>query len=244
MNGGGVWPSPHDRWGSHVKMLRYVRLGLATLSLAIATTASAGSITNLQLYDGSSAPTATINFTNADGTGSNTQYVYADPQVSGGTTAPLYYCVDLWHDNYIGSTYSITQVASMAFANSTFSDVDNRIGWLLSQDQSTTDGRAAVQLAIWYTVDNKGFSMSSGNSTITADCNALISFAGYNPGVTYSANFWAATHDSSNSLYQDLATDPPGGIVPFSTVPEPSTSVLMSISVLFFAVLTWWRRVC
>ena len=25
----------------------------------------------------------------------------------------------------------------MAFANSTFADVDNRIGWLLAQDQST-----------------------------------------------------------------------------------------------------------
>ena len=77
---------------------------------------------------------------------------------------PLFYCVDLWHDNYIGSSYTITPVATMAFTNSTFSDVDNRIGWLLTQDQSTPDARAAVQLAIWYTVDNKGFSMSSGDS--------------------------------------------------------------------------------
>ena len=173
-------------------------------------------------------------------------YVYADPQVSGGTTAPLYYCVDLWHDNSIGDTYTITPVSSMAFADSTFADVDNRIGWLLSQDQSTADARAAVQLAIWYTVDNKGFSMSSGDATITADYNALITFAGYNPSDNYTADFWQATHDSTNTLYQDLVSAPPGGSSPnVASVPEPRSLVLLSISVLFFAVVHWWwRRVC
>ena len=86
-------------------------------------------------------PTATINYSGADGTGNYSAYVYADPQVSYGTSVPLFYCVDLWHDNYIGSTYTITPVSTMAFANSTFSDVDNRIGWLLSQDQSTAEAR-------------------------------------------------------------------------------------------------------
>ena len=199
--------------------------------------AKADSITNLQLYDGSAAPTATITFTNADGTGSNTEYVYADPQVSGGTTAPLYYCVDLWHDNSIGDTYTITQVASMAFANSTFTDVDNRIGWLLSQDQSTADARAAVQLAIWYTVDNKGFSMTSGDGTITADYNALITFAGYNPADTYSADFWQATHDPTNTLYQDLASAPPAVLCRSRRSRNRRAHVLLSISVLFFAVV-------
>lgn len=104
-------------------------------------TAHAGQITNLQVFDGGGAPTATINYTGADGTGSYSAYVYADPQVSAGTSVPVYYCVDLWHDNYIGSTYTITPVSTMAFANSTFADVDNRIGWLLSQDQSTAQAR-------------------------------------------------------------------------------------------------------
>ena len=113
-----------------MKTRNYFCLSVTALLFLLASPANADSITNLQLYDGSAAPTATITFTNADGTGSNTEYVYADPQVSGGTTAPLYYCVDLWHDNSIGDTYTITQVASMTFANSTFGDVDNRIGWL------------------------------------------------------------------------------------------------------------------
>ena len=224
-------------------MQKHLYVPVAAFALMIASSARAGQITNLQLYDGSAAPTATIFFTNADGTGSNSEYVYADPQVSAGTTAPIFYCVDLWHDNTNGQTYTITPVPSMTFSNSTLSDPDNRIGWLLSQDQSTADARAAVQLAIWYTVDSKGFSMSSGDSTITNDYNTLISFAGYNSADTYSANFWQATHDSSNTLYQDLVSaPPPGDVTTNASVPEPSSRVLASISILFLAVIHWWRR--
>ena len=112
---------------------------IASSLLACVSTAHGGQITNLQVYDGGGAPTATINYSGADGNGNLSANVYADPQVSDGTSVPLYYCVDLWHDNYIGSTYTITPVTTMAFSNSTFADVDNRIGWLLSQDQSTAD---------------------------------------------------------------------------------------------------------
>ena len=100
---------------------------IATSLLAFVNAAHAGQITNLQVYDGGGAPTATINYSGANGTGSYSAYVYADPQVSYGTSVPLFYCVDLWHDNYIGSTYTINPVSTMAFSNSTFSDVDNRI---------------------------------------------------------------------------------------------------------------------
>jgi Thioester domain len=225
-------------------MQKHLCLGVAALALMIASSARSGQITNLQLYDGSAAPTATIYFTNADGTGSNTEYVYADPQVSGGTTAPAFYCVDLWHDNVNGQTYPITQVPGLAFPNtSTFADPDNRIGWLLSQDQSTPDARAAVQLAIWYTIDSEGFSMGTSDSTITNDYSTLIGFAGYNSAVNYSADFWLANHDSSNTLYQDLVSDPPGGVVTNASVPEPGSVVLASVSGFFLAVLHLWRRI-
>jgi len=210
-------------------MHKHLVLTMLVLSLALVSSASAGQITNLQLYDGTSAaPLASISYTNADGTGSNSAYVYADPQVSFGTNTPIYYCVDLWHDNYLGSTYTITNVASMPFGASTFSDVDNRIGWLLTQDQGTPDARAAVQLAMWYAIDNKpgqnvnGFSMSTGDSTITSLYNQLISFAGYDSNTVYSADFWQATHDSSNTLYQDLVSAP-GNSFNGSSVPEPGT---------------------
>jgi hypothetical protein len=198
--------------------------------LTLTGTASAGQITNWQLYDGNAAPLVTI------------YYTEADPQLSYGTTAPIYYCVDLWHDNYVGQTYAINQVPTISFINSTFADADNRIGWLLAQDQSTIDARAAVQLAIWYTIDNKpndslaGFSMSSSDPTIIADYSALIGFGGYNPSTNYAADFWQATHDPCNTLYQDLVTA--------GSVPEPSSVVMSMISGLFLVGFHFWRRFC
>jgi hypothetical protein len=133
-----------------------------------------------------------------------------------------------------------------------FADVDNRIGWLLNQDQSTPDARAAVQLAIWYTVDNKpdgalnGFSMSTGDSTITNDYNGLISFSGYNPAQNYAAQFWQATHDPGNGLYQDLVSTVGGNIhinsVPVASVPEPSSLALGGCGVAFLISAVVRRR--
>jgi hypothetical protein len=209
--------------------------------LALADFAEAGQISNLQLYDGTSAsPWVTIYYTNADGSGINTTDTYADPQVSSGTTQPMFYCADLWHGNAQGSTYTITPVPSLAFSTSTFSDVDNRIGWLLTQDQSTIDARAAMQLAIWYTIDNvhnnqlAGFSFSGGDSTLMSDYATLISFASYNPNIQYSAQFWQATHDESNTLYQDLVSS--------ATVPEPSGILLAGIGMLSLIGVRLGRR--
>jgi hypothetical protein len=135
----------------------------------------------------------------------------------------------------------------MAFVNSTFSDADNRIGWLLSQDQSTVAARAAVQLAIWYTVDNKpdrslnGFSMSTGNATIANDYDALISFAGYNPSHAYGAQFWQAGHDAANSRNQDLVRDP-GLTFQATAVPEPSNFLMGAAGLIFLVAFVNRRR--
>ena len=228
-------------------MRRFLVPTIATCLLSLVTAAQGGQITNLQVYDGGNSPTATINFTGADGTGSYSQTVYADPQVSAGTTAPVFYCVDLWHDNYLGSTYTITPVSSMSFSNSAFADVDNRIGWLLFQDQSTPEARAAVQLAIWYTVDNKpdaslaGFSMSTGDSTITNDYNQLVSFSGYNPAQNYEAQFWQATHDEKNTLNQDLVSTV-GPNFHLNSVPEPSSAAMGACGLLFLVGIIARRR--
>ncbi len=227
-----------------------VMLSAIALSLAMSGAAEAGQITGLQLYDGTSAsPTVTVYYTNANGTGSNSAYVYADPQVNNGTTNPMFYCTDLWHDNYLGSSYTINPVSSMAFGNSTFSDADNRIGWLLTQDQSTPDARAAVQLAIWYTVDNvhntslAGFSYTGGDSTLANEYNTLISFAGYKSKLSYSADFWQATHDPNNTLYQDLVSDSTStNTASVASVPEPGSILLAGIALLSLAAVRLWRR--
>jgi hypothetical protein len=225
-------------------MHKYLLWTIPAFALALAGPTRADMITNLQLYDGSGAPTAIINYTNANGSGMNTVDVYADPQVSYGTTNPMFYCVDLWHDNYIGSSYTITPVSSMLFAESKYTDVDNRIGWLLSQNQSTADERAAVQLAIWYTIDNKptnGFTISSASDmTITNDYDNLIKFTGYNSSITYDAQFWQATHDSSNTLYQNLVSAD-GPDVNINSVPEPNTLVMSFISVLALGLVHFAR---
>jgi Thioester domain len=207
-------------------------LGALLALLTLPASAGAGQITDLQLYDGTSnSPIVTIDYSNANGTGNNSVEVYADPQVSGGTKAPLYYCIDLWHDNDLGATYTITPASTMSYAeSSTFCDVDNRLAWLMQQAQNTPDERAAVQLAMWYTIDNvqtrgfSGFSFTGGDAALRKDYNELISFAGYDPSVHYEAQFWAATHDSKNTLYQNL--------ISAAAVPEPDGRALLGIGAL------------
>jgi hypothetical protein len=209
-------------------------LGALLVYLSLVGQAPAGQITNLQLYDGTSAsPIVTVTYSGPTGTGTTSEAVYADPQVSGGTTAPIYYCVDLWHDNDLGSTYTITPVSTLSYATSTFADVDNRLAWLVNQAQNTVDERAAVQLAMWYTIDNihtasfSGFSFTGGDSALVTDYSNLISFAGYDPGVNYSAQLWAATHDAGNTLYQDLISAGPP--ITTTSVPEPGAGILAAV---------------
>lgn len=209
-----------------------ILVGALLVLVSLGGPAPAGQITNLQLYDGTSAsPIVTVTYSGANGTGTTSEAVYADPQVSGGTTAPIYYCVDLWHDNYLGSTYTITPTATLAYQTSTFSDVDNRLGWLVNQAQDTVDERAAVQLAMWYTVDNihtagfSGFSFAGGDAALVDDYSSLITFAGYEPGKTYSAQLWGATHDAGNTLYQDLISAGPT----IASVPEPGAGILAAV---------------
>jgi Thioester domain len=227
--------------------LNRVLWGAILASMIPAGDAGAGQITNVQLYDGMSAsPLVTVDYSNADGTGNNVDVTYADPQVSGGTTAPIYYCVDIWHENFPGATYTITPVSSIEYATSTFSDVDNRIAWLLNQPQNTVDERAAIQLAIWYTTDNiqtsqfSGFSFSGGDAALLNDYNNLISFAGYDPSVHYAAQFWAATHDPTNQYYQDMVSAVPS--ITGSAVPEPDSGILAGIGVVAVWGISVWRR--
>ena len=203
-----------------------VLMSAVLVLVSLAGGANGGQITGLQLYDGTShSPVVTVNYSDADGTGNHFAETYADPVVSQGTSAPLYYCIDLWHDNNLGSTYTFNPASSISFTTSTFSDVDNRLAWLVDQPQNTVDERATVQLALWYTVDNiqtthfSGFSYSGGDATLRSEYNALISFSGYDPNVQYSANLWAANHNPENTLYQNL----------ISGVPEPSSLLLANV---------------
>ncbi len=233
---------------THVKVCRHL-LNAILASMAFAGTTHGDLITRLDLADGTSgSPIVTVYYTNADGTGRNSASVYADPQVSGGTTAPIYYCIDLWHDNNLGATYTITPTSAISYATRTFADVDNRLAWLMNRPQDTVDERAAVQLAMWYTIDNSvtpelsGFSFTGGDAALRADYNALISFAGYDPNVHYAARFWDATHDLADRLYQNLISAAPPGLGPLGLVPEPDSRILLGIGAAAMWLYARWRR--
>ena len=83
--------------------------------------------------------------------------------------------------------------------------------------------------------------MSTGNSTITNDYNQLISFSGYDPGHSYDAEFWQATHDAGNTLYQDLASAP-GADFHANSVPEPSSFAMGAAALFFLAAIVNRRR--
>jgi hypothetical protein len=99
----------------------------------------------------------------------------------------------------------------------------------MNQAQDTADERGAVQLAMWYTIDNvpnnkfSGFSFSGGDTALRQDYNALIQFTGYRQNAPYAAEFWAATHDSKNTLYQDMIS---------AAVPEPNGRTLLGVGLL------------
>jgi hypothetical protein len=214
----------------------FALLGAIWALLTLPVSASAGQITKMQLYD-TSPPIVTVTYSNADGTGSNSLEVYADPQVSGHTKAPIYYCIDLWHDNEVGSTYTITPVSTLSFAaTSKFSDVDNRLAWLMNQPQDTADERGAVQLAMWYTIDNvpnnkfSGFSFSGGDDALQKYYNDLIRFREYDQSVSYAAQLWAATHDGGK--YQDVIS---------ASVPEPAGRTLLGVGLLAVVCLHFRR---
>jgi PEP-CTERM motif len=208
-------------------------------------------VSNIGLYDGSSAPTVYITYT-----GSTAPVdVYADPQTatnanwqSNGSPIPLY-CTDTVHDNYLGSSYSVNVESSPYFSTTpanrlTVAQAANLVAWALENAGNTIDGRAATQLFIWSVLD-KNFSVTNwnGNTSLESTYSTLGSDAGsaYNPGVNYlpGAVFLGAVHDGN--LYQDLAYAPPGLSIT-SIAPEPSTFLIAGLGAVGMIAYGWRRR--
>jgi hypothetical protein len=228
------------------------RAGVAfTLILAGTAVSNAGTvtITKMALAD-PDAPAVTIYYSNADGTapGQNSAGTSANPQVSSGTTSPLFYCIDLWHDNQYGVTYGLTPGSVDLTATSGYgsaAQIQNALGYLLTLDQTTMIERSALQLAIWDVVDSKGdfsYTYTGGDSMVGS---ALSS--------QYSADLASLTTADLNKSYGDTIyiADPgtnnqnmaiAGSSVDGQAVPEPSGFILGTIGTLCFAGLYWWRR--
>jgi PEP-CTERM motif/Thioester domain len=222
-----------------------LRFGLTMGLLAILAGEANADLTvnNIGLYDGTSnAPTAYISFTGSGGSID----VYADAQTatnwtfSNGASIPLY-CIDLIHENVVGDTYNVKPETNPTFSTTPgFTDAANRVAWAIETAGSTADDRGATQLLIWSIVDNS-FSVTnwSGNTTMQTEYNTLVtemgnSSSGYNSRVNYlsGAEFLGAQHDSTNTLYQDLALAVPGGIQITALAPEPSTLMIAGLGAL------------
>ncbi len=80
-------------------MQKSLFLTISACALLGANQAGAGQITDLQLYDGTAgSPIVTIEYTGLSGSGAIKEEVYADPQVSYGTSNPLFYSSTITKD--------------------------------------------------------------------------------------------------------------------------------------------------
>jgi len=213
----------------------YLAIGFLVL---LASESTAGSVvTNLGLYDGANAPVVEIQYT-----GNGGSWVYADAQTAtnwtyaNGSSVPLY-CIDLQHDNYLGSSYQMTAWTN---PNSFSADAINRVAWTIDNTTLSGYGPAASQLLIWSIIDpnfqviNWNGNTGPGSLEATYDTMTSEMAAEYNPESSYlgSVAFYDAVHDPQ-STNQDLAMDP---------VPEPASVVTASIGALIVAGIAWLRR--
>jgi hypothetical protein len=220
---------------------RMFALGLLLLATIAA---NAGSVQNIGLYDGGNAPIVEIAYT-----GNSGEWVYGDAQTasnltySNGASIPLY-CIDLQHDNYLGSSYQLTAWTN---PNSYSSDAINRVAWAIENTSLSGFGPAATQLLVWSLID-PNFSVINwnGNGSLETAYAAIGSrmAATYNPEISYLSNvsFYDAVHEPASYMNQDLAYDPNSFSVNLQSVPEPAGVVNGSIGALGLILLVWLRR--
>jgi len=110
------------------------------------------------------------------------------------------------------------------FFASAWSDVGNRLAFLLENDYSRDndlDHNAALQLAIWNMID-KNFSYTGGNSTVNGLYQNEILLTGYDSNLSYGGDRAKLLRiDPQGGAYQNLVTICP--------VPEPASLVMMTL---------------
>jgi hypothetical protein len=209
--------------------------GLLTLSAGEAK--ADFTVDNLGLYGGGSTPidpNSTI--VEIQFTGSNGVWVYGDAQTAtnwtnpNGSSIPLY-CIDLTHDNILGTSYQLT---SWTNPNSYSSDALNRIAWAADNAGLAGYGPAAAQLLIWSIVDPnfKVINWNGDTALQTAFNNISTAMSTeYNSHVNYSASFFDAVHQPSTDN-QDLVV----------AAPEPATLVVAGVGAMGLIAYGWRRR--
>jgi hypothetical protein len=210
------------------------------------------SVDNIGLYAGGSSPIDTgSTIIEVAFTGNSGIWVYGDAQTatnwtySNGGSVPLY-CIDLVHDNYLGSSYPLT---SWTNPSSFTHDALNRVAWAAENASLAGFGPAAAQIVMWAAIDPH-FQVINWNND-TALYSAYTAFVStmnsqYNPSANYlsGAAFFDAVHEPSSNLNQDLVVGIPGGDIHINALgaPEPSTLVIAGLGALGLIGYGWRRR--
>jgi hypothetical protein len=213
----------------------------------IASQLRADSVQNIGLYDGANAPIVEIQYTGNSGV-----WVYGDAQTAANWTYPNgayvpLYCIDLQHDNYLGSSYQLT---AWTDPNSFSCDAINRVAWAIDNTTLTGYGPAATQLLVWSIIDPNfeviNWNGNTGPGSVQAaydDLDARM-IAEYNPLVNYVAgvSFFDAVHQPASYMNQDLAVGNYSAQFSVQSVPEPASAVSASIGVVSLVLLVWLRK--
>ncbi len=192
---------------------------LAMIIFVVFTTNSqAGNVNLTGLYD-SGDPVVIVSF---DG---GIESTVAGPQTDG---VKAFYCTQLSYSNFLPASYPVTPSNLLANGDAKES---NEVGWLLTQTGNTSEGRSAVQLAVWEVTENN-FSYIGGSQSLRDNYNSLVTQL---PNVVgdYPAHFLLAQHDGN--LYQDL-------VFKCNSVPEPSSIVLSGFGIFLIAACKYFKR--
>lgn len=117
--------------------------------------------------------------------------------------------------------YQLNTIGQSFFQYSGFSDVGNRLAYLLGTYGSvnTANSKAALALAIWDTMDSK-FSYSGGSTAVNNLYATYTAFAGYDASVLYTPEAKLLVIDPSTP-YQNLI----GISSDLNAVPEPASVI-------------------
>jgi hypothetical protein len=196
------------------------------------------SVDDIGLYGGSAVANGTI--VEVQFTGNAGVWVYGDAQTAtnwtnpNGSSIPLY-CIDLTHDNTLGSSYNLTTWTN---PNSISSDALNRVAWAVENSSLSGFGPAATQLLVWSVIDPNfkviNWNGNTGSGSLQASYTSLVNTMNslYSATVNYlpGTQFYDAVHQPSSSMNQDLA---------FIASPEPSTfaiAVLGSLGLIGYGL--------